>query len=138
MLSRGNCWQTQRPTSVDHNRSLSLPQQPSPNQTIVNLLEEHGLSVVPFLYAFSRDRLPWMTLNGPEPLLDVVPPVETRVNSPQTGGWFEWEWSIFVILGHLGGRTFLSRIIGYVKVSRDGFSAFRRPHISSYRPISGT
>ena len=29
---------------------------------------------MPFFYVFSRDRLAWVTLNGPEPLLDVVPP----------------------------------------------------------------
>jgi hypothetical protein len=58
------------------------------------LLEEHGLSVVPFLYVFSRDRLAWVTLNGPEPLLDIVPPIEARINSPKTAGQFEWEWSI--------------------------------------------
>jgi hypothetical protein len=81
----------QRPTSVEHNRSLSLQEQPSQTQTIVDLLKETGLSVVPFFYAFSRDRLAWVTLNGPESLLDVVPPVAARFHSPQAAGQFQWE-----------------------------------------------
>src|SRR6266404_2678006 len=39
-----NTGRPRRPTSVDHNRSLSLQEQPSQTQTIVNLLKEDGLS----------------------------------------------------------------------------------------------
>jgi hypothetical protein len=35
-----------------------------------------------------------MTLDGPEPPLDVVPPVAARVNSPLAAGQFQWEGSI--------------------------------------------
>jgi hypothetical protein len=57
MSSRGHYTATpQRLTSVDHNCSLSLREQPAQTQTIVDLLKENGLSVVPFFYVFSRDR----------------------------------------------------------------------------------
>jgi hypothetical protein len=91
-----NTGRPQRPTSVDHNRSLSLQEQPSQTQTIIDLLKENGLSVVPFFYVFSRDHLTWVTLSGPELLLDVVPPVAAQINSPRAAGQFLWEGNINV------------------------------------------
>jgi Fatty acid synthase subunit alpha Acyl carrier domain len=56
---------------------------------LLDVLKEHGLWVVPFFYVFSRDCLAWASLNGPELFLDVVSPVEARINSPQRAGQFE-------------------------------------------------
>jgi hypothetical protein len=54
--------------------------------------------MVPFStcsYVFLCIRLAsWVTLSGPESLLDVVPPVATRINSPQAAGHFQWEGGI--------------------------------------------
>jgi len=108
------------------------------------------LSVVPFLYVFSRDRLAWVTLNGPEPLLDVAPPVEARINSPQTGVRFEWEWSINVDFCDPGApwRSYIpvqnywlrEGIEGWVChiLHRINFQLTCRPHISSYRQLKLT
>ena len=62
-----------------------------------SILEEllaNDLSVEPWFFQFGRDRLAWVTLNGPEPLRSHIPRPHSRPVKRLDNGQLQWEWSL--------------------------------------------
>jgi hypothetical protein len=68
--------------------------QPAPLSNIVEELHAQELEVVPWFFRFGRDRLAWVTLNGPEPLKSHIPKPDMRPETHVESGHLKWDWCL--------------------------------------------
>jgi hypothetical protein len=61
---------------------------------ITSFLEEVQPPCHPLLFQIGRDRLSWVTLNGPEPLSTMLPNPDQHAQLDPETGQLTWEWSI--------------------------------------------
>jgi hypothetical protein len=99
MITRSSVTATE-PPPADHNRPqdsrtvVPTAHDISEPHSILDSLKQAGLEVEPWFYVVSRDRLAWVTLNGPTPLMSWVPKSNERSERRMENGQYEWDWSI--------------------------------------------
>ena len=93
------------PAPVDHdsskvarssvnNTSTPPPYVISSLPNIADLLEQAKVLFRPLLFQVGRDRLAWVTLNGAEPLMVVLPSANRRRLINPESDQLTWEWSL--------------------------------------------